>query len=251
MQNGDELVGGVEPTTPPTDSDGPTRFPSAVASANTERWRRAGKFAGQGYPRAWIAERFGADISTVAGWERQPAYLEGYASEEDRLARSATMVLTKIGLSLERLVDTSLEVALDTSHKDSSQERRYLIDKVLTPMSIQHTVNTHTADARFWEPVAAGLAKMAALPPAKVPLLIDGSVAAEEYGASPNSGNGSYVDLAEREMGRTGSPSRPSSPYGEAAPVVLASREIGAPPQTPSPSQCSGDSPTAPPGESP
>lgn len=201
----------AESGSPPDEGNGPCpRGPSAYADSNTEKWRRAGKFAGQGYPRAWIAERFGAEISTVAGWERQPAYLEGYASEEDRLARSAAMALTKIGLSLERLVDTSLEVALDTSHKDSSQERRYLIDKLLTPMSIQHTVNTHTADARFWEPVAAGLAKLSGLPPARVPQLIEGSVAAEEYGASPTNGSGRPEILAQRD-GEHGSPASPHS----------------------------------------
>jgi hypothetical protein len=157
---------------------------TALRAAHDAKLHRAGKFAGQGYPHAWIADRFGVTRQTVDGWSAEPAFAEGFATEEGRMARAADMALTKIALSLGQLVDTAIANALDPAAKDSAADRRYLIDKVLTPMTVQHNVNTHAADPRFFEPIATALTRLAALPAAKVPLLIEGSVAAEEYGAA-------------------------------------------------------------------
>lgn len=157
---------------------------SAGAAAHAAKLRRAGKFGGQGYSRGWIAERFGVTAQTVANWETTEEYLEGYRTEESRMARAADMALTKIALSLPELIATSIAVAKDTTHKDSSVERRYLIDKVLTPMTIQHSTVQHTADVRFWEPVAAALGKVAQLAPVAMPQLLEGKEAAAQYGAA-------------------------------------------------------------------
>jgi hypothetical protein len=175
---------------------------SVAADVLGTKRKRAGRFAGMGYPRAWIADRFGVTPQTVANWEDTPDFVEAYMAEEGRQARAADMALTKIALTLPQLVDTSIAVALDPGHKDSSVERRYLIDKVLTPMTIQHGTMTLQADVRFWQPVAAALERVSMVPRAAIPALLDGAAAAEEYGAVPTGGNGSAA-LTLREVGHT------------------------------------------------
>jgi hypothetical protein len=181
-------------STPLAGDDSAARL-SATQDARNTKLRRAGRFAGQGYPAQWIADRFGENVGTVRKWQNDPAFLEGYAAAEGAAARDASIALSKIALSLPQLVDTSISVALDTGHKDSSVERRFLIDKVLIPMTVQHTQHG-VADPRAIDAIASALRGVAALAPAPLPQLLDGKDAAAQYGAQIG-GNGSAAVDAE------------------------------------------------------
>jgi hypothetical protein len=177
---------------PPENDDNATRLTAAQDARNT-KLRRAGRFAGQGYPIQWIADRFGEQVGTVRKWQNDHAFLEGYAAAEGATARDAALALSKIALSLPQLVDTSISVALDTGHKDSSVERRFLIDKVLIPMTVQHTQHG-VADPRALDAIASALRGVAALAPAQVPQLLDGKDAAAQYGAQIGDSRAAAVD---------------------------------------------------------
>lgn len=157
---------------------------TAKQDARNTKLRRAGRFAGQGYPIQWIADRFGENVSTVRQWRDDPAFLEGYSAAEGAAARDAALQLTKIALSLPELIDVSIAVAKDTTHKDSSVERRFLIDKILIPMTAQH-VRHDAADPKAVGVIADALKGIAALAPQRIPDLVDGKSAAAQYGALP------------------------------------------------------------------
>jgi hypothetical protein len=189
--------GGGMPPVVDEPSNEPDEATIAVLTARQEarntKLRRAGLFAGRGYPIQWIAERFGEQPATVRKWQNDAAFLEGYASAEGAAAREAALSLSKIALSLPDLIDTSIAVAMDSGHKDSSVERRFLIDKVLIPMTVQH--NTHNvADPRAVEALSKAFEAVTRLVPAPVPQLLDGKSAAAQYGALPGGGNGAAVD---------------------------------------------------------
>ena len=66
-----------------------------------------------------------------------------YLEIKEKVERATIQARSKVLIALPSLVDKSLEIALQSQHKDASQERRFLIDKVWptvakTDSKIQH-----------------------------------------------------------------------------------------------------------------
>lgn len=151
--------------------------------------RRAGQLLAQMWPVAHVADTMGVEPRTVERWkESDPEFREGFFEEEQRLNRVAEFCRTKIMLALPDIVDNSIAVARDTSHRDFGAMARYLTDKVLIPQSVQHVNAHHEVDLNFWTQLDERLTKIAEARTARAsgesPRLLAGDEAAATYGAA-------------------------------------------------------------------